>query len=214
MTCHWVVYVVIGTTKSSTSAYRVGFSIMGCQMSVKWKRLIPGEDFAAYFALHAHVLSRMPGPMDDNVEAVLDEAGESLVALPAVVRLFPPLQVQLRVVALEGGLALQVDVALGAVVLVLRLGFVLLRHVALVRLPVLEGDAAVRALVFHLRILTHLLLRPNLLVLTPAGRHVVLECVVPVKTYLTCKLKRHFVNMSSGFFCATFLKDFNRVSDT
>jgi hypothetical protein len=56
-------------------------------------------------------ISLRPSSMRRDVIGVADLAAEDLVALSAVVRLGPTLQVQLRVVALEGGLALQVDVA-------------------------------------------------------------------------------------------------------
>ena len=130
----------------------------------------PGEDFPADPALHAHVLPH-PGPVDHDVKAVLDQTGKSLVALAAVVRLFTALQVQLAVVRLERRLALEVDVALGAMVLVLSFVLVLLSHVTLIRLAVLEGNATVLALVLHLGLFADLLLGSDLFVLLTAVQH-------------------------------------------
>ena len=88
---------------------------------------------------------------------------------------------------LEGRLALEMDVTFGTVVLVFRFVFVFFRHVPLMRLFVLEGDAAVSALVFHLALLPDALLGADLFMLLPAVHHVVAEGIVTIEADLACK---------------------------
>jgi hypothetical protein len=69
-------------------------------MSVKWQSLVACENFATNSTLHSHFFLG-PSPMDYNVQTMLNQAGKGVVTFPAIVGLFPPLQMEFAIVTLE-----------------------------------------------------------------------------------------------------------------
>ena len=110
-------------------------------MFVKSENVILRENLSANFALKAR-LAAGPISVCDDVTRVLELAVERFVALSTVERLGATLEMQLGVVALEGGLALQVDVAVVAEERV-RPRTVLFGHVTLVRYAILNKNKTI-----------------------------------------------------------------------